>query len=47
MVLAPKYTERPIQKDQSTDLQQRTPKDTIEKRQPLQKMSLGKLDIDM
>jgi hypothetical protein len=32
---------------QPTDLQQRSPKRTIEKRQPLQQMLLGKLDIHM
>jgi hypothetical protein len=32
---------------QPTDLQQRSPKHMMEKRQPLQQMLLGKLDIHM
>jgi hypothetical protein len=57
MVLAQKQTGRPMNLNrrsrhkpthlQPTDLQQRHPKHTTEKRKPLQQMMLGKLDIHM
>jgi hypothetical protein len=57
MVLAQRQTGRPMDQNrrprqkpthlQSTDLQQRSPEHRMEKRQPLQQMLLGKLDIHM
>jgi hypothetical protein len=57
MVLAQKQTERPMDQNRRfrhkpthllpTDLQQRNSKHMMEKRQPLQQMLLGKLDIYM
>jgi hypothetical protein len=57
MVLAQKQTERPRDQDKRsrhkpmhlypTDLQQRSPKHTMEKRQALQQMLLERLDFHM
>jgi hypothetical protein len=57
MVLAQKQTRRPMDQNRRsrhkpmhlypTDVWQRSPKHTMEKRQPLQQMSLGKLDIHL
>jgi hypothetical protein len=57
MVLAQKQTGRPVNQNrrpkhkpthlQITNLQQRSPKYMMEKRQPLQQILLGKLDIHM
>jgi hypothetical protein len=57
MVLAQKQIERPMDQNgrlrhkpthlQPSDLRQMSPKHTVEKRQPLQQMLLGKLDIHM
>jgi hypothetical protein len=57
MILAQKQTGRAMYQNrrsrrkpthpQPADLPQRSPKHTMEKRQPLQKMLLGKLDINM
>jgi hypothetical protein len=57
MVLAQKQTGKPVEQNrgprhklthlQPTDLQQRGSKHAVEKRQPLQQMLLGELDIHM
>jgi hypothetical protein len=57
MVFSQKQTGRPMDQNRRprhepinlypTDLQQRSPKHIMEKKQPLQQMLLGKLDIHM
>jgi hypothetical protein len=57
LVLAHEQTERLMEQNrisrnksthlQPSDFSQRSPKHTLEKKQPLQQMVLGKLDIDM